>query len=826
METLRLKPRPPVSDVVENWDDDDFDIEGADLSIQSHSIVANLASSRRESHSSFRSDLDSAQGEEEKQFHLPGDDEKSTLDAIAAATKAGIPLPKNVPSSALTGGTIKRLGGRKLKKIIQDDWDEDLVLPETGHALQIKPQDGSKFPDVLRQVSNSAHPSPSKSSESSLPLWMKEGHPAKAKKLMPAIDLDRFRDTEEDEDLFGDGISTIKVAKKRDGPKPIPLITPPTPQKKAEGEMDDFEVDLELPSDGKLKLSKRRDIPKTPSLYTLDELDWAEGSLGTRFGGTRRDGRSNRSSSVSALSPSVTSSITAESEDEALDGLILPQGPLDFNERLRRKRVSRSPERIPEEPANLEDPPKLEQTPRTEPEHEDFLDGLDIGEGDVFRSKKPTLHRNVQLKETRPASPSRPKTAVTLKFTTKPTATSRLPRPMGPIASHERMHTQPSLEPVSESGGPITHTRRSLSRMGHSAQSSIASLSTPTTSSFAQPFLPSTPRKRELGHQTSTTTLRNEPTTTSSQLLRFKRSLPSLNQSPARPISSRPHERPPSRTESAARPQLALRPKTPVERHRIGESAVSQARKAHVPFLPAGASASQSHNVNARNSRTFRRHESTDSVDFRPSSRAISRSTVRSPSPRKQRQAEKATHEGPWQQLNKPRRVRHFGNGHELDGFDDLPTSTQAEATFMKQPVCGVRTQVRNPRLYQTIVTERTGTPSPLTPRGDQVPNFARDTAASRMARESSMAQRAGSTGPLAPLTSQRIAQLSSRSNLNPSMPQSTPRSRKPRKAPQLKPHLISNLNPPKESKSTSNSRCQDWFRYCLLDRSVRLTLL
>ncbi|KAK0706560.1 hypothetical protein B0T26DRAFT_727102 [Lasiosphaeria miniovina] len=796
METLRLKARPPVEEEIENWDDDDFMIEGDDLTVNSHSTSANAPSHRRDSHSSFRSDFESVHGEEEKQVLLPGDDEKSTLDAIAAAEKAGIPIPKNVPPSALMGGTIKRLGGRKIKRIIQEDWVDDLEFPDAGQSLQIKPQDGSQFPEVLRQVSNSVHPSPLKPVRPSPTFAHEERKEQRPSLPTGLLNLDRFRDMEDDDDFFGDGAATIKVAKRREAPKPVPMITPPTPQKNAGGD-DDFECDLELPVDGKLRLSTRREIPKTPSINTLDDLDWAEGSLGTRFGGTRRDGRSNRSSSASALSPSIASSITAESEDETFDGLVLPNGPLDFESRLRRRRPSRSPERIVEEPSK-----------EAKEEKEDFLAGLDLGDVEVFDSKKLTLHRNIQVKETRPASPSRPKTTVALKFThNKPVNVSRLPRPMGPpMVSHERTHTQSSLEPVSESGGPITHTRRSLSRLGHSAQSSVTSVATPTTPSSAHSLPPSTPRRKELGQKTSTISLRNEPTTTSAQLLRLKRSLPAMRppQSPARPVVSRGYERPPSRSEMAPRPQSSMRPKTPVERMRTSESSASQARKPPVPFLPAGASASQSHNILARSSRVFRRHDSEHSIDYRPNSRAVSRSTVRSPSPRKYRPGEKAAPEGAWQQLNKPRRARHFGDGHELDGFDDLPTSSQAEARYLKQPITGgPKAQMRS-RMYQNILPDRTMTPSPQLPyspaRMDHVPSFARDTAASRIARETSLAQRTPS-GALAPLTTQRVAQLSQRSNFNPQPPQSAVKPKKSRRTPQLKPHLIANLNPPKDPK-------------------------
>jgi len=178
---------------------------------------------------------------------------------------------------------------------------------------------------------------------------------------------------------------------------------------------------------------------------------------------------------------------------------------------------------------------------------------------------------------------------------------------------------------------------------------------------------------------------------------------------------------------------------------------------------------------------------------------------MRSPSPRKLRSVEKIAQEGAWHQLSKPRRVKQFGDGHELDAFDDLPTSTQAEARFIRQPLsAGPKTQLRN-KMYQNILPDRMSTPSPLGPpssaRGEYVPSFARDTAASRIARETSLAHRVPSGGPLAPLTTQRVAQLSARGNLTPQLPQATVKSKKLRKAPQLKPHLIANLNPPKESK-------------------------
>jgi hypothetical protein len=148
--------------------------------------------------------------------------------------------------------------------------------------------------------------------------------------------------------------------------------------------------------------------------------------------------------------------------------------------------------------------------------------------------------------------------------------------------------------------------------------------------------------------------------------------------------------------------------------------------------------------------------------------------------------------------------MRNFGDGHELDAFDDLPISSQAESKFLKQPA-SAKAQART-RSYQSILPDRTVTPSPSTPfssRIDHVPNFARDTAASRIARETILAQR-NPSGVIAPLTAQRVAQLSARASLGgqPQSSQSTAKGKRVRRSPQSKPHLISNLNPPRDPKS------------------------
>jgi hypothetical protein len=813
MDQLTLRPRKAVEEAIENWDDDDLEIGGDDFTFRSASLATTSASHHRDSISSrmsIRSDFDSTHGDEEKQVHLPGDDERSTIDAIATAMKAGIPIPHNVPSSALMGGTIKRLGGRKIKKIIQDDWDDgDLELPGEG-GLKIKEQDGSHFPDVLRQVSGpgSVQASPVKALLAA-PKFNLSPQPKLKPKGATGNLLDRFRDDEDDDAFFGDGGDTIKVPKSRQPPKLLPLITPPTPQKgaKATDCEDDFEKDFQLPATGEpLRLSTRKEIPKTPASLQDDFEEWGEGSLGTRFGGTRRDRHSNRSSSVSALSPSVSSSLTIESEDEGLDGLVLPSGPLHFDDILKRRQHDRSPDHQSTE---------NEAAKRAEVK-EDFLSGLEIGEGDVFDSSKLTLNRNIKVKRTGQTSPIRPKTAVSLTFTNKPPSpqNSRLPRPLG---GHERVPSQ--LEPVSESGGPITNrNRRSQSRLGgHSSQSSITSIPTPTTPGSTHSLPPSTPRRRELGSKTSATGLRNEPTTTNAQLLKLKRSMPTMRpnpQSPAKPPISR-YERPPSRTDTSSRPGLS-RPKTPIERDRSGaESSMSRARKNPLPFLPAGSSASTSHHVTIKTSRHFRRHDSESSnhsTELRPMSRAVSRSTMRSPSPKRNPRgaAVLAQEAATKRQITKPVRRRHFGDGFELDGFDDLPTSRDSEQKFVKEPIGRgppKQSTLRN-KIHQDVLPSRTQTPAPLTPFSparsrDELPRFARDTNASRMAREQTVAQRAPSAAgaPLATLTNQWKAKVSATTGLSAINAQSV-RSKKPKGSPQ-KPQLIKPLG------NLNNSKCK-----------------
>ena len=752
MEPLTLKARQPVTDTVECWDDDD-DLQGIDelqfRNVSSTTVGSAQASNFRDSTSSrmsTRSDRESVGGgDEDWQVLLPTDDERSTTEAINAAKTAGIPIPTNVPSSALLGGTIKRLGGRRLKKVLGgDDWGEDIELPKAQEGgLRLKKNDAKDFPDALRQFSVEfpSSPSPLKSQYS---MTFKERMASATKTNIGNPSLDKFRDDEDDSSRGN--AHTIKIAKNRLPQKPPTFISPPA---KSYYQVENIEDDLELPTDGQpLRLSARKEPPKTPASQLNDDLDmeWAEGSLGTRFGGTKRDARSNPSSSISAFSPSASSCLTGESEDEGLDGLVLPNGPFKFDEALKKRLDKITPD--PTDSISQKQP--IEPVKKAVSAKEDFFSGIEIGDGDVFDSGKLTLNRNVKHKAARQTSPAR-RAAMTLTFTNKlEPGVSKIPKPL------TQSRSRSTLEPVSESGGPIPHYRRPGSRVGgHSAQSSISAIPTPATPSSSHTAAPSTPVRRGLATKSSRDTLRSEPATNPAQFLKSKRSTPVMRNQPSPARTQASYQRPPSRGgDYTGRQGLPSRPKTPVDRSGA-ESSLANPRRPPVPFLPAGTSQAQSHHISIKSYRQFNRPTSSDSNENGPVNRPLSRLSNMhhrpiTPTGRRDHAPESLVREAVSKRtLTKPTRRRAFGDGNELDAFDDLPTSASTESKFVKQPIsrgAPKSVQMRSKLGLQsnnvstTSLNELPAPATPLTPlsplKHGHVPSFARDTNASRLARE------------------------------------------------------------------------------------------
>lgn len=682
---------------VENWDDDE------DLQIPMEFRASSAARSRRESASSrmsFQSDGRESFGDvpRDQELVVP---EKDLAAAIQAAVRSGIPIPQNTPASALVGGTIRRLGSTRQKRRAQnDDWSDDIELPTNG-TLKLQSQ------NHRRQSSGSSCASTSFSPRNST------FSPGNSTVFSPASTspLDKFR--EQPEDVLK-GIQTFRfpdsspqrgplISPRRLGSSPMRTISMAefermgsSPVKKNTNTFaDDFDADFDFPEEtGELKL-KERESRRTS--FGSDMDDWFEGSLGTRHGMATK---SNRSSVASMKSPSMTSTFTVDSED-GLEGLQLPERPINFREVLERKKQT------------------VENSPVRTGGKDDFFDDFDIGEGEIFDPAKLTLNQNIKTKQTL-KSPARKaslnQNAVTLTFSNKP---SRIPR------FHSSHPSSGSvLEPVEEynSSAASDHPRskeKTVRKQRYSEptgnldpsqlglQGNYGSIPPPPPIPASKP----TNRTRRL-----VTNPRQEPTTTSAQLLRMKRSMPNIRSTPSSPSRSRPTSR--------ADSQASNRPKTPSSRPKTPGS------EKGTRIQP---SASKSHLISNRShSRTS--NENIPPVPSRPRSRLspVKRETPPLTSARKGavapdflRKEAAAT-----KVMTRPAKRRNFGDGTELEAFDDLPTNPKIESHFTVQPVGRGAPKVMRKR---SVASEVSSTPRAESNRSSYMepaptPRFARDT--------------------------------------------------------------------------------------------------
>ncbi|KAA8619959.1 hypothetical protein TUN199_09152 [Pyrenophora tritici-repentis] len=565
--------------------------------------------------------------------------------------------------------------------------------------------------------------------------------------------------------------SAITTAAKQAG-IPIPTSVPPSAllggsikrlgKKRSSKKMavdDDWGNDLELPANASEGLKLKPPVPRSDADDQDDDFDWGEGSLGIRFAGTRQATRGARSSSIGAMSPSLGSCMTMESEEDDLEPSLLPPAqireqptsappPTSFplGDPPTSPRLPRSPKsptsplspRSSGSPRSPKSPPSARRlfspthspkavSPKSKPadEEDDFENGIELGRGGILDSHKLTLNKHIILKKpaTKGTAPHAARPATTITFTDRPT-TSRIPRPLPSIASRTR------LTPVYESGAPSNNPTRTM------------------------------------------------PTTTSAQLLRAKRSAPLLR-----------------------------------------NSAVSQ--QPRMPFLPAGANASQSHHVMAKSSsQVHLRRDSDPRRPHSPSMRSYSRSSAHQnenaarPGVRRELAPSALARHPPPKKLTQPQRKRNFGDGHELDLFDDLPTSATKEKQFEKAPrnVASNKTLRQQSSNSRMAMADRMATPMPQTPRSppkmDHTPRFARDTAASRNAREQRLAgTRSRGEGTITQRPISWAAQVAARS------PHTSPTSQR-KKGTGQKPHLIRQMTQPythNEKGMIYNPNLQRW---------------
>lgn len=632
---------------VESWDDDDF--QGDFQTSVGTSVGAPASLSSR---LSVRSE--SVAGDDDWNVVVTPDDGHSTMQAIQSAMQAGIPLPPNVPTSALLGGTIRRLGTKKARQRVADDWDNDLEMPSSG-GLTLKPH--------TREEQNE--------------------------------------------------------------------------------DMDDF-----------------------------DDL---EGSLGIRFARSKSDMRA-RSSSASAMSPSMGSAV-AESEEDDMRDLELPEGPMDFEAILKKRRAADAElsDMSQASPA-IEQPATMNHHKKSKllaDDNDDFLDDFDLGGGDVIDNRKRTMNKNLKIKTAAKVDPSAHRVGTTISFhekqTDKPLHTrSHLPRPVsGSKPSTSR------LEPVFESGA--THN----------------------------------PRERR------------QPMTTSAQLLRSKRSMPALG----RPVTNAAAQR--SNLQLHAGSNNHIQPLNAAQRampyHIRRDSDPQNRRGAQSPPLRPHSRLSNAYlpDTPSRGSRSR--------PDLAPAALAREAAAKRT--------------------VTKPARKRNFGDGNELQIFDDLPTSTAKESKYVKQPVAkgpprapglrpaASRSDIRDVSRRGIPDRMTAMTPAPHTPSSPtktfgcevsaNTPSYLRDTAASRRAREQTLNNtnnsinittsntaissnpRPRSQGPLMPLTTNWKAQIAARS------PYTSPSAQRQKGKRTVQPTLIKGMGP-QVAKSKSRA-----FRYrytCMTD--------
>ncbi|OOQ90941.1 putative cytokinesis regulator (Byr4) [Penicillium brasilianum] len=789
MEFPTTQERPHGTDeVIECWDDDD-DLQFNDgIQFRATSSTGSLTNSsfrpsgHRDSISSrlsARSDLDSNAGDEDWQVLLHDNDEFSKEEALASAKHAGIPIPADIPSSALIGGAIKRLSARKSKRTFVDDWSDDVELPGPGAVLELKTPRDNAFPDSLRQISSAAT-SPVKST--SPPFWNDDISTRLQAAFSP---LERFQD--ENNHPMNFEVPTINAPTPRSPKKsPVDLAGFNHADNR---EMDDFDEDLELPPDHQpLQLSHRKDRAEVSSPIMDDfDLEWSEGSIGVRVGGTARDGRSIPSSSISIASPSVSSCLTAESEEDGLDGVLFPEGPLDFTASLKRRQEAQA----------IDSPIKNEgiQKAPASPDADDFFSGLEVDHGRAFVSGKMALNPNVKCKTEWPSSPTRrPATTLTFTNATGGSPRTRIPR----LSGHERTHST-HLETVSESGAPLSKFRRSQSRLGHSSQSSVSSL--PATSAKSPSPTPSTSSRRLLGSRAIKESPNIAESKGPSRQLRTKRSLPSIRGITSA-TSTLASQRTPTHADGSIRGSLN-RPKTPVERTAALDGRGS-VRRVQAPFLSA-ASERKPQNAGVKNYRSSRRTNSDSSGDLLSPQGTFSRLS-RPSRPESLRlsfgdSGAETTGSTTKRTLTKPTKRRNFGDGTELESFDDLPTSASTESKFTKNPTGrGAPRSVRS-RLSQSRITPPINSPTQSTPPSvskplNPTPRFARDTNASRNAREQRIASMNSRTRDTTPLSSVNANWKPHPvvSRISPSAAPVRSRKTKPVTKSSSKPHLIKPL--------------------------------
>ncbi|KAL1748547.1 hypothetical protein HDZ31DRAFT_29610 [Schizophyllum fasciatum] len=551
--------------------------------------------------------------------------------------------------------------------LVKEEWpDADFDLPEGDHlhAMSDKEDDDDMDWDAEMDLGKTggAKAAPAAPGIVARPLAAAASSSVRGMTTIrpPISSMPDFDEDEDDE-----GVSTIKVAAL---PTPIQRPQPRQPQPQRPTVIDeDFEDAFALPSDltqlslAPLSLNHRS---SKSSLEWGDKDHTSSSQSSDAYSTLGLAGASPSSNSASSLSLPDTETDEDDSEND-LDGLVIPTELFDSGA----KRLTKLLERKKEEMFGVQ-----HVKVATAPE-EDFESGLVIDD-DVELSPSRLLTQQQQTRAAYGRSNSFPiNKPSSLRPPSRTRSENRAKSPANPPPSSTRQLSKIRLSPFP----PLRHTHRSQTF------GSLGNANPPPS-----PFL--APKPGSLRGQKSASGLKSPPPATTSRLTR-KASLSSLMDTNSQASGSGSVSSNSSAKARYEEPTAASRAKThkhsTTTRVSGGEFKVPPTR----PSTPSSNPSALRLTMPTQGSRTGKLRPALSSV-FSPTAAGPQSPMFRtnSPAPRPpsslSRQQPRPITAAPAAPriLRKPKRARTYGDGTELDAFDDLPTDRDKEGRFRVQP--------------------------------------------------------------------------------------------------------------------------------------------
>ncbi|KAI5287306.1 hypothetical protein KEM54_006087 [Ascosphaera aggregata] len=805
-----IRCRQGAEPTIECWDDDG-DLQCIDdlqfrIAPKAHpranSIVGPLGQSAQKDsmfgHRSLHSDSDVGDLDDDSAFLLDESDQPFSQVVLSAFQSGRLPGLLNASALALRGATTMKQSENHKKDIIQtDDWTDGLDLSSIVGKLELRMPPAVPFPDSLS--------SPRKSPLS----WLHDvssseiasrGEPLVSphKVAIHAVASEPSAITKEDDTVKLSHLplnpqSTSSTSNTPvDSPATCLAAHPPDPAKQ-----DDHQEHSKIANDATSKLNQKSAKHDEDRISDDPDSEWAEGSLGVRHGGTQSE-QARRSSAV--YSPSISSRLTVESEDDALYGLVVPNDTSGFVEALQQRLDSERHDQ-PSSSSSFSSPlssPEVNKAPGHQSSSscaDDFFADFEIdGKNAVFASRKASLDESVKQVQQPVSSPNRtlaPSPVLNPKTTTTTSGlATRIPRP---TVHHDRSHSAHNLS--ANAPHPLTEGS-SFSRFNRSRSQLASYASGPSTSSIPVPVTSASSQQAELGRNPARGLKSHEGTNPRSRIstqgLSSRKSV-----STVRPQGFNPNAAP-QKQGRVTRAASITRSKTPVEREPAASKSATLRRNVP-PHLSTGTARRQSHHHHATMRATARTQRRTNLGSLDITGDSCSFSKFRGAGVSTEQKVKGSTPQSGLDDLKRPTtepsRSKEFGDGTELDAFDDLPTSASAESRYVKNPSkYSTQRSLRLKMSTQTTLSKssRAVESAPSSPfKSGFKPRFAWDTKSSRNAREQkrdAMAVRERDRG-LASSSAQPTATPSKslpRHNCSP-----TPSAGQPKTPNNSKPHLI-----------------------------------